>query len=144
MRILVIHGANLNMLGLREPHIYGNDTLEDLNDKIFESFADSNISIDFFQSNCEGELINKIHLAREYDGLVINPGAYTHYSYAILDALKCINTLKVEVHLSNILEREEFRRHSVTKDGCNAFFYGEGVNSYIKGINYIIGELNNG
>ena len=102
MKILVINGPNLNMLGKREPHIYGNATLEDLENLIKDTFKDK-IYIEFFQSNHEGDIIDRLHESNDtFDGVVINPGAFTHYSYAIYDAIKSININCVEVHISNI------------------------------------------
>lgn len=138
MKILVINGPNLNMLGKREPHIYGNATLDDLTNFIKDTFKDK-IDIEFFQSNHEGYIIDKLHEANgKFDGIVINPGAFTHYSYAIADAIKSINVKIVEVHISNIHKREEFRHKSVTANGCIGQISGFGFYSYILGINAIL------
>ncbi len=133
MRILIINGPNLNMLGKREPEIYGNKTLEEINAYIEGSFED--LELEFFQSNCEGEIISKIHTADEYDGVVINPGAYSHYSYAIYDAIKCVDTPFIEVHLTNIEERtESWRKISVTASACKGIIAGKGINGYIEAV----------
>ena len=109
MKILVINGPNLNMLGKREPHIYGNATLDDLISFIKDTFRE-NFEIEFFQSNHEGEIIDKLHEASDiFDGVVINPGAFSHYSYAIYDAIKSININCVEVHISNIHQRQDHK-----------------------------------
>ena len=120
MRILVINGPNLNMLGIREKGIYGTRNFEDICNYIKEEGQKRNIDITLFQSNIEGEIINTIHKAyyENYDGIIINPGAYTHYSYAIFDAIKAVNINTIEVHLSNIHAREEFRHKSVIAPAC--------------------------
>ncbi len=131
MKILVINGVNLNMLGLREPEIYGGETLGDLENKISEFANGIGVEVDFFQSNFEGEIVEKIHSAMgAYDGAVINPGAFTHYSYAIHDAIKSVNVPFVEVHISNIYGREEFRHKSVTAAACVGQISGFGFKGY--------------
>lgn len=138
MKIIVINGPNLNMLGKREPGIYGNETLEDLTKYIENEFKDD-IEIEFFQSNHEGYIIDKLHEANEkFDGVVINPGAFTHYSYAIHDAIKSISTKVVEVHISNIHQREEFRQKSVTASACIGQISGFGFESYVLGIKSLL------
>ena len=139
MKILVINGPNLNMLGKRELHIYGNATLEDLENLIKDTFKDK-IYIEFFQSNHEGDIIDRLHESNDtFDGVVINPGAFTHYSYAIYDAIKAININCVEVHISNIHERqEEFRKKSVTAGACIGQISGFGFYGYILAINAIV------
>ena len=138
MKIIVINGPNLNMLGKREPTIYGNNTLEDLENYIKNEFKEK-VHIEFFQSNYEGAIIDMLHKANdEFDGVVINPGAFTHYSYAIHDAIKSIKTKVVEVHISNIHQREEFRQKSVTASACIGQISGFGFYGYILGINAII------
>ena len=136
MKILVINGPNINMLGKREPHIYGSQTLDDLIDFVNDTFKD-NFEIDFFQSNHEGYIIDKLHEADGlYDGVIINPGALTHYSYAIYDAIKSISINCVEVHISNIHNRtEEFRKKSVTAGACIGQISGFGFYGYILAIN---------
>ncbi|KUK11029.1 MAG: 3-dehydroquinate dehydratase [Clostridia bacterium 41_269] len=114
MNILIINGPNLNLLGKREPHIYGTKSLEDINEELKKFGEDNGVKLDFFQSNHEGEIIDKIHQADvSYNGIIINPGAFTHYSYAIRDAIASISVPVIEVHLSNIFSREDFRHHSV-------------------------------
>tara|TARA_B000000475_G_C15850572_1_gene387876 strand:- start:246 stop:686 length:441 start_codon:yes stop_codon:yes gene_type:complete len=143
MNILIIHGPNLNLLGIREPNIYGHDSQSDLFSFIESSFP--KINFIFFQSNHEGEIIDKIHQTMQFDinqkpinGIVINPGAFTHYSYAIRDAIQSISLPVVEVHLSNINNREEFRKKSVTKDVCIDSIFGMGKNGYINAIKKIM------
>lgn len=136
MKILIINGPNLNMLGTRETNIYGNKTLDDLYCMIEKEFE---CEFEFFQSNHEGEIIDKIHSAQgNFDGAIINPGAYTHYSYAISDAIKCVDLDFVEVHISNIHKREEFRSISVTAKNCVGQISGLGFYGYILAINYLL------
>jgi 3-dehydroquinate dehydratase-2 len=131
-RILVIHGPNLNLLGDRETSVYGKDTLEHINNEIKEKAKQLNLECDTFQSNLEGELINILHSAKgKYDGIIINAGAYTHYSIAIRDAIAAIRIPCVEVHLSNIHAREEFRHTSVLAPVCVGQVVGFGKHSYI-------------
>ena len=135
MKILVINGPNLNLLGSREPDIYGKQDYAALLSKLDDFAKTHDITIDAFQSNSEGALIDKIHAATGiYDGIVINPGAYTHYSIAILDALKAVDVPAVEVHLSNIASREDFRHTSVTAAGCIGQISGLGFDSYFLAI----------
>ncbi len=141
MKFLVINGPNLNMLGKREKGIYGERTIDDLKDYIKKEckIIDENIVADFFQSNHEGDIIDKIHEANTlYDGIVINPGAFTHYSYAIYDAIMSVQLDVVEVHISNVHKREEFRQKSVTAKACIGQISGFGFDSYILGINALI------
>lgn len=135
-KILVINGPNLNMLSVREPGIYGTQTLDEINENIASYAKGFDIKCDFYQSNCEGEIINAIHSVKdEYDGCIINAGAYTHYSYAILDAIKAVGKPFVEVHLSNIHAREEFRHTSVIAVACVGSIAGFGKNSYFLAVN---------
>ncbi len=135
MKILVINGPNLNLLGSREPDIYGKQDYAALLEKLDDFAKTHSITIDAYQSNSEGALIDKIQAAAGvYDGIVINPGAYTHYSYAILDALKAVNIPAVEVHLSHIAAREDFRHNSVTAAGCIGQISGLGFHSYFLAI----------
>lgn len=141
MKILIINGPNLNLLGKRENNIYGELTLEEINLKIKEAFVDSSIELDFFQSNHEGEIITKIQNANcEYHAIVINPAAYSHYSIGILDAIKAINIDAIEVHLSNIYAREQYRRTSVISEGCTGVVSGLGYYGYIMAINALINK----
>mgnify|MGYP002518556952 FL=1 len=129
MRIQIINGPNLNLLGIREPEIYGSKGFEEYLHILRDKYPD--ISIDYFQSNVEGELINKIHeVGFEADGIVLNAGAYTHYSIALMDAIKCVASPVVEVHISNVHQREEFRRHSVISPVCSGVICGFGLDSY--------------
>ena len=142
MKFLVINGPNLNLLGTREPGVYGSDTYEQLVQRIRASAASMNVETEIFQSNHEGAIIDRIHEARgAFDGIIINPGAYTHYSYAILDALKAVDLPAVEVHLSNIHKREEFRRTSVTAAGCDGQICGLGHFGYVAAMGYLIEKL---
>lgn len=139
MKILIINGPNLNFLGIREKGIYGEGTYDDLCSYV-ESEADKlKVEVNILQSNIEGEIINFIQDAyKKYDGIVINPGAYTHYSIAIHDALKSIDVPIVEVHLSNIHKREEFRKHSSTAPACTGQISGFGFESYILGLKALV------
>jgi len=141
LKIGIINGPNLNMLGKRDQKIYGNLTLEEMNHKI-ESFAKKeDIELTIKQSNSEGEIIDSIqHFSSQVDGLIINPAAYTHYSYAIADALKDCPIPKIEVHLSDIFSREDFRRKSVTASACTEQIAGFGYQSYILAI-YTLQDL---
>ncbi len=131
MKILIIHGPNLNMLGLREPEIYGTNTLDQINQLLVEYGRKYNVDVYCFQSNHEGELITRIQEAAEkYDGLIINPAGFTHTSVALRDAIQACRIPAVEVHLSNIHAREEFRRHSVTAAACIGQISGFGADSY--------------
>ena len=129
--ILVIHGPNLNLLGTREPEIYGRMTMQDINDDLQKQADEAGVHIDFFQSNHEGEIIDKLHEARgRYDYIILNAGAYTHYSIAIRDALAAIEIPTIEVHISNIHQREEFRHHSVIAPVVVGQICGFGLESY--------------
>ncbi len=140
-RILVMNGPNLNLLGIREPGIYGNDTLETLCDTVKAEAKQYDAAIDCFQSNHEGALIDALHAAMGvYDGIILNAGAYTHYSYAIRDAIAAIRVPVVEVHLSDIHAREPFRHVSVIEPVCVAQISGLGVGSYIKALALLCGE----
>ena len=139
-KVLVINGANLNMLGTREKSIYGSGTLQDLIAQV-KSHADKlGIETEFFQSGHEGEIIDIIHEAAKkggYSAIIINPGAYTHYSIAIADAIKAVDIPFIEVHISNIHAREEFRSKSVTAAGCRGQICGFGAGSYIAALHVI-------
>lgn len=135
-RILIINGPNLNMLGIREPEVYGSRTLADINADIKAYSEGMKLECDFFQSNCEGEIITKIHsVLTDYDGCIINAGAYSHYSYAIRDAISSVNKPFIEVHMSNIHAREDFRHTSVITAVCLGSIFGFGSNSYILAVN---------
>ena len=141
MRILVLNGPNLNFLGIRENGIYGTQDYDYLLGLLEEKAKKDNIMIETFQSNCEGEIIDRLQKAYHdnVDGIVINPGAYTHYSYAIRDALASITSPKIEVHISNIHQREEFRHTSVTAPVCNGQIAGLGLQGYLFAIDAIVG-----
>lgn len=143
MKLLVINGPNLNFLGIREPEVYGNESYETLCDMIREYSDKKDIETELYQSNHEGAIIDKIQEAyyEKVDGIIINPGAYTHYSYAIHDALKSVSMVKVEVHISDIDEREEFRKTSVTSKACDYLIKGEGFKGYLHAIDYILKKL---
>lgn len=130
-KYLIINGVNLNMLGKREPEIYGSNTLCDLENQITKKAEELGVSVDFFQSNFEGEIVEKIHNAMGvYDGIIINPGAFTHYSYAIRDAFGSVKLPVIEVHISNIHKREEFRHKSVIVPECVGQICGLGFKGY--------------
>ena len=132
MKVLVINGPNINMLGIREKDIYGTGTYEDLVEDIKKYCGEENIEASFMQSNHEGDIVGAIQDAYgKYDGIVINPAAYTHTSIAILDALKAVNIPAVEVHLSDVDSREEFRKISYVRSACIASISGQGFDSYI-------------
>lgn len=127
MKILIVNGPNLNLLGTREPEIYGTTSMEDELSNLQHKFPDHQIN--YYQSNLEGEIINRIQ-EDDFDALVINPGAFTHYSYAIADCLKNISKPKIEVHISNIYKREEFRQKSVTAANTDGVLSGFGLKGY--------------
>lgn len=127
MKILILNGPNLNLLGTREPEIYGTVSMADFLENLKKKFPEDEIL--FFQSNVEGEIINRLQ-EDDYEALIINPAAYTHYSYAIADCLRNIQKPKIEVHISNIYAREEFRQKSVTAAHCNGVISGFGLDGY--------------
>lgn len=138
MNILVINGPNLNFLGIREPKIYGDKTYSHLVKYLLDYGKENSHLIEIFQSNHEGEIIDIIqNNYHRFDALIINPAAYTHYSYAIYDCLLSIDIRKIEVHLSDISNREDFRKISVIKAACEQQFYGKGFESYIEAIEYL-------
>ena len=140
MKILVLNGPNLNMLGKREPGIYGAQSYADLVAFIEKSAAEEGLEADCRQSNHEGTLVDWIQEAADgYDGIVINPGAYTHTSIALLDALKAVNLPAVEVHISDPDTREEFRRVSYVRSACVKTICGHGLNGYLEAIDYLLG-----
>ena len=138
MKILVINGANMNLLGKREPDIYGNEDYAALCARIYAHAQSRGVAVECFHSNHEGAIIDAIQEADgTFDGIVINPGAYAHYSYAIFDALRAVKIPAVEVHLSDIQKREEFRHLSVTAPACIAQIRGHGFESYTMGIDML-------
>lgn len=142
MRVLVLHGANLNLLGERQPEIYGTQTLTDVNDLITAAAGSLGISVDFVTHNSEGAIIDALHAARTtHDAVLINPGAYSHYSYAIADAIASIAIPVVEVHLSNIAARESHRRTSVTASACVGSISGFGAGSYVLALHAVAQTL---
>lgn len=142
MRILIINGPNLNMLGIREPEHYGRETYDDLIEKIENYCAARGIECSFCQSNHEGDLVDAIQSAYydKADGIVINPGAYTHTSVAILDAVKAVSVPTVEVHISDPDKREEFRRISYVREACIATVCGMGTDGYLRAVDTLIKE----
>lgn len=142
MKILVINGVNMNMLGIRETEKYGSMTLKDLEKDLYAFSFELGIDIETFQSNHEGEIVEKIHSAKDnFDGIVINAGAYTHTSIAIRDALSAVKVPTVEVHMTNIYTREEFRHHSYIAPVCLGQISGFGINSYKLGLKAIVDYL---
>ncbi len=142
MNILVINGPNLNLLGEREPELYGSETLEALMTWLETTPEASGHSFKFYQSNHEGEIIDSIHDERHWaQGIIINPGAFTHYSYAIRDALSAVNIPAVDVHLTNIHHREEFRQLSVISPVCIGQVTGLGKNSYLEGLKLLLQNI---
>ena len=142
MKILVINGPNINMLGIREKDIYGSNDYNSLVEKIKKGANELDCQVDFFQSNIEGEIITSIQKALGvYDGIIINPAAYTHYSIGILDALKAVNLPAVEVHISNIHQRENFRKKSVTVEGCIGQISGLGFEGYTLALRGLVNLL---
>jgi 3-dehydroquinate dehydratase-2 len=141
-KILIINGPNLDMVGIREPGVYGSETLEAINHEIKAFAKNLDVECDFFQSNCEGAIIDKIHsVLNLYDGCIINAGAYTHYSYAIRDAISSVNKPFIEVHMSNVHAREEFRHTSVISAVCKGVIAGFGKNSYMLAVSALKGLI---
>ncbi|MDR2573241.1 MAG: type II 3-dehydroquinate dehydratase [Desulfovibrio sp.] len=136
MRILILHGVNLNMFGRRDPVHYGSATLEEINARLAALAEEIGVDLDFFQTNHEGAMVERIHRIPDetIDGVVINAGAWTHYSYAVMDALALLDVPVVETHMSNIHAREAFRRHSVLSGVCAGTVAGFGVTSYLLGL----------
>ncbi|MFI5164170.1 MAG: type II 3-dehydroquinate dehydratase, partial [Bacteroidia bacterium] len=129
MKLIIINGPNLNLLGVREPSVYGNQSFVDYLETLKKKF--SSMQIDYFQSNVEGEMINKLHeVGFSYDGIILNAGGYTHTSVAIADAISAIKTPVIEVHISNVFAREEFRHHSLIAGKCKGSISGFGMDSY--------------
>ncbi len=145
MKILVINGPNLNLLGKRETDIYGRFSLDEINDRMLSYAKNKHWEIEFFQSNHEGDIVDKINKCKDesFDYLIINPAAYTHTSIAIADAIKSVEIPTIEVHLSNIYSREEFRHKSLIAYQCKGQITGFGINSYILALEYISLENKN-
>ncbi len=143
MKILVLNGPNLNMLGIREPHIYGNETYEDLCNLIRNYAKVQMVAVEIFQSNHEGDLVDEIQDAYgEYDGIIINPAAYTHTSIALLDALKSVGIPAVEVHISDVSKREDFRQISYVREYCFATITGLGFEGYLRAMDLLLENEN--
>lgn len=140
--VIVIHGPNINLTGEREASVYGRESFDEINQEILKYASELNLNCEIYQSNIEGELINKIQEARhDFDGIVLNAGAYTHYSYAIRDAIASIHIPCIEVHFSNVYSREEFRRKSVIAPVCAGTIAGFGKYSYLlalRGLTHIV------
>ena len=144
MNIILIHGPNLNMLGIREVGVYGSISLNDINNECKKLADELNINLEIMQTNSESEIIDTVHASyNSKDGILINPGAFTHYSYAIRDAIAGISIPVVEVHLSNIYSREEFRHESVIAPMAAGQIAGFGKNSYLLGLRALAGIINN-
>lgn len=136
-RVFVLNGVNLGTLGIRRPEVYGNLTLDDIEKLLRDEFPD--VDLEFGQTDFEGEMVGFIRGAAGSDGLVINPGGWSHYSYALHDALEMVNVPKVEVHLSNVHAREEWRRHSVVSPVVDAVVAGMGAQGYVAAVRYVLG-----
>ncbi len=142
MKILILNGPNLNLLGIREPEIYGTETLDDIGDWLNQQPDANPHDITWFQSNHEGDLIDQVHESMNlFDGIILNPGALTHYSYALRDAIASVHIPAVEVHLSNINAREDFRKISVIKDKCISQISGLGKHVYTEAIKTLVNHL---
>lgn len=140
MKIFVINGPNINMLGIREPNIYGNTTYSQLVDKVKTHCKKIGVECDIYQSNCEGDIVTKIQQTYfdKADGIVINPAGYTHTSVAILDAVKAVNLPCVEVHISNVDNREDFRQISYIRSACVKTISGQGIEGYLQAIDFLV------
>lgn len=136
--IWIINGPNLNMLGVREPDVYGRETYQDLCDRIYSFAEQKDVCVEVFQSNHEGALVDKIQQAIGIDGIVVNPAAYTHTSIAILDALKAVGVPAVEVHISDVEKRESYRQTSYVREYCEKTISGHGLNGYLEAIDYLL------
>ena len=139
--ILVLNGPNLNRLGLREPEVYGSETLDALNERLSARAQELKVTLEFFQSNHEGELIDRIHaVADTVRGIILNPGGFTHTSVALRDAVASVSTPVIEVHISNIFARESFRRQTIVSGACRGVISGLGTNGYIIALEYLAAE----
>jgi 3-dehydroquinate dehydratase-2 len=138
VKFLVLHGPNLNLLGSREPDVYGSTSLAEIDEALGKAAAEGGHGVDTFQSNHEGELIDKLQTSPSYDGVLINPGGFTHTSVALRDAVQAVDVPVVEVHLSNIYAREEFRQHSLISAACLGVVSGFGAQSYLLGLEALI------
>jgi len=142
MKLLILNGPNLNLLGIREPEIYGTETLDDISDWLNRQADANSHDITWFQSNHEGDLIDQIHESINlFDGVILNPGALTHYSYALRDAIASVQIPTIEVHLSKISDREDFRKVSVIKDKCISQISGLGKHVYLEAIKSLVNHL---
>ncbi|UII29037.1 type II 3-dehydroquinate dehydratase [Fulvivirga maritima] len=142
MKILIVNGPNLNLLGKREPEVYGNQDFESFFNKIKSNFSDC--ELEYFQSNIEGELVGKIQeVGFSYDGIILNAGAYTHTSVAISDAIAAVTTPVIEVHISNIYAREEFRHKSIISKECIGMISGLGLEGYLLALTYLLNKKQN-
>lgn len=143
MKILVINGPNINMLGIRETEVYGAATYDDLLAHIKDAALDRDVEVDFFQSNHEGALVDEIQRAYfdKYDGIIINPAAYTHTSVALLDAVKAVAIPTVEVHISDVTKREDFRQVSYVREACVGTVMGKGFDGYVEAMDLLLGGV---
>ena len=145
MKLLIINGPNLNMLGIREPGIYGTENYEALCQRVLSHAEELGIDLKLYQSNHEGDLVDEIQRAYgQIDGIVINPGAYTHTSIALLDALKAVGIPAVEVHISKVEEREAFRQISYIRAACVKTITGRGISGYLEAMDFLLSYLNRG
>lgn len=143
-KILLIYGPNINLIGFRDPKIYGNTSFDELNKMVLEFGSENKLDIEIFQSNHEGEIIDKIHQARNWvNGIVINPGAYTHYSYAIRDAIDAVKVPTIDIHVSNTYKREDFRQIDVLAPVCQGIITGFGINGIFLGLRGLIDMIKN-
>jgi len=144
-RILVVYGPNLNLLGEREPHIYGRESMQEINAKLAELARREDAEVEFYQSNSEGAIIDRLHAARKgSDAVVINAGALSHYSYALRDAIAAIQIPVIEVHMTNVVARGEFRSTLALAPACKGLVYGFGVNSFLLGVRAAIDLVRDG
>ncbi len=142
MKLLVINGPNINLLGIREPNLYGTQTFAALCDRVRAHAAQRGVAVELYQSNHEGDLVDKIQAAYgDADGIVINPGAYTHTSIALLDAVKAVSIPTVEVHISDVSQREDFRQVSYIRLACIATIMGHGIDGYLEAMDLLIARI---